>query len=512
MKTNLTTGLSALCAVLLIVLLVLQAKQKSQLETFLQEHEGFAQATAQQLKMLQDSSDKMAGFFAEALQKQQDALAKADEQQQQTLTNVASAIADSSDQQGKILHATADSLNKQFAAWTTNVDDRLTKDEQEAKENAALVGNMVQQNTAVMHRALGKVIPVELPEALTNQLAVLEARIADENSWPKDSTNTDAMVAELRGLIRQIPPWAEEDYLPRLNALRWAVHSLELIQSNVNAQGEDLNSAADAYANQLSIQPDGGAANIAAALTSRQQDATARFAAFRLESAIIDATNQLNLAVMDNGLSAWQNLAEWTNDPTVGSNALELRQQLHARLLDDEIASYSDTTKVELGKLDAVTNNALRQAGYLRALENVTVQRLSLLQEADAPPSTVNALADLSMTIETRIKDNERGYQQWALEQISNFRAEFDTATKRTKPGAVFGSNPNPDYEGVANAIVGHLIPISPAYLDSAVAMIYRQAFDEGMNKLENDKYYQTDVAEKDAITPKKTPQNYLEN
>jgi uncharacterized lipoprotein YddW (UPF0748 family) len=142
----------------------------------------------------------------------------------------------------------------------------------------------------------------------------------------------------------------------------------------------------------------------------------------------------------------------------------------------------------------------------------VTVQRLSLLQEADAPPSTVNALADLSMTIETRIKDNERGYQQWALEQISNFRAEFDTATKRTKPGAVFGSNPNPDYEGVANAIVGHLIPISPAYLDSAVAMIYRQAFDEGMNKLENDKYYQTDVAEKDAITPKKTPQNYLEN
>jgi hypothetical protein len=241
-------------------------------------------------------------------------------------------------------------------------------------------------------------------------------------------------------------------------------------------------------------------------LTNRQQDATARFATFRHESAINDAIEQTNLAVMTDGLGVWQRLSEWTNDP----NALQLRERLHSRLLDDEIAKYSDTTKVELGKLDAITNNALRQAGYLRTLENVTVQRLSLLQEADAPPSTVNVLVDLSMTIETRIKDNERGYQQWALEQISSFRAEFDTAMKRTKPGTVYGANPDPDFNGVRNAVVNHLLKISPGYLDTAVAMIYRQAFDDGMNKLDGN--LQLSVAKEDAKTPKKTPQNYLEN
>ena len=518
MKTHLTSWLSALCAILLIVLLVLQTKQKSQLETLRQAHEAFVQTTEQQQKALLAALDK------------------ANEQQQQTLTNFSTAIADSiakanqqqqtqlaiaTEQQGKVLHEATDSLNNQFAAWTTNVNERLTRNEQEIKERAIMVANMVQQNTAVMHRALGKIIPVELPEVLTNQLAALEARIADEKYWPKDSTNTDAMVAKLRGLIRQIPPWAEEDYLPRLIALRWAVHSLELIQSNVNAKGEALDAAADAYANQLSIQPDGGAANIAAALTNRQQDATARFAAFRRDSAIIDAKEQLGLAVMTDGLGAWQHLAEWANDPTVGSNALELRQQLHTRLLDDEIAKYSDTTKDELGKLDAITNSPLRQAAYLRTLENVTIQRLRLLQESDATPSTVNALTDLSTAFETRIKGEsdkqrqvesgrERGYQQWALEQISNFRSEFDKAMSRTKPGAVFGTNSDPDFTGVRNAVVNHLLRISPGYLDSAVAMIYRQAFDDGMNSL--DANLKLSVAKEDAKTPKKSPQNYLEN
>ena len=81
---------------------------------------------------------------------------------------------------------------------------------------------------------------------------------------------------------------------------------------------------------------------------------------------------------------------------------------------------------------------------------------------------------------------------------------------KRTKPGMVYGANSDPDLTGVRNAVVNHLLQISPGYLDAAVAMIYRQAFDDGMNKL--DANLQLSAAKGDAITPKKTPQNYLEN
>jgi hypothetical protein len=472
-KSNLTTGLSALCALLLIVLLVLQAKQKTNLETLRLEHQAFANATEQRQ------------------QESHDAVAK---------------------------------LADQVATLGTNLDSRLVQGEQQANEEMGATLNMIQQNTAVMHRALGKVIPVELPEALTNQLAALEARIADENSWPKDSTNADAMVAELSGLIRQIPAWAEEDYLPRLNALLWAAKSFQVLQANRNAESNALETAADAYANQLSIQPADGAANIAAVLMSQQQDAIARFATFRRESAINGAKEQVGLAVMTDGFEAWQHLAEWTNDPAVGQNALELRQQLHARLLDDEIAKYSDTTKIELGKLDTVTNSPLRQAGYLRTLENVTIQRLRLLQESDATPSTVNALTDLSTAIETRIKGEsdkqrqveagrERGYQSWALGKIADFRSDFDNAQNQKRPrfgDSIRGPEIYTNYGMISDAIVKNLLQVSPEYLDSAVAMIYRQAFDDGMNKLDGN--LQLVVAKEDAKTLKKTPQNYLEN
>ena len=118
MKTNLTTGLSALCAILLIVLLVLQAKQKTNLETLRLEHQAFATATEQRQ------------------QESRDAVAK---------------------------------LADQMATIGTNLESRLMQDELQSKEQMGNTMNAVQQNTAVIHRALGKVIPVELPEALTNQ-------------------------------------------------------------------------------------------------------------------------------------------------------------------------------------------------------------------------------------------------------------------------------------------------------------------------------------------------------
>jgi len=65
--------------------------------------------------------------------------------------------------------------------------------------------------------------------------------------------------------------------------------------------------------------------------------------------------------------------------------------------------------------------------------------------------------------------------------------------------------------------MVRYLVPISPGHLDSAVAKIYNQAFEDGWNKLGgmDENHLQTKVAEKvaekDATTAKKTPQNYLD-
>ncbi len=433
MKTNLGNWLSALCAILLIVLIFLQTKEKNQLDTLRQEHEDFVKAT--------------------------------------------------------------------------------TQSQQEARATAVEMANVIQQQTAVLHRAIGKIIPVELPASLANKLAALEARIGDEKSWPKDSPKADAMIAELRDLTRQIPPWAEEDYLSRLNSVRWGVQSLGVIQANANAQGEDLSDAAETYANQLSIQPDGGSTNIAAVLTSRQQDATARFTAFRRESAINGAKEQLGLAVMTDGLGAWQHLAEWTNDPTVGSNALKLRQQLHSRLLDDGIANFVGLSQDNLQKLGVITNSSVRQAGYARLFDSATEQRLNLLEQPDVSQDSRNKLENFSKTVENKLKDEGNkqnlGYQQWALGKIRDFRKAFDSAMNRTKAGELYGVNPSPDLQGVDAAMIHYLTPISPGYLDASVANLFNQAFNDGWSKLDGS--LQVDVAEQDVKILKRTPQNYTE-
>ena len=463
MKPNLTNWLSALCAILLIVLLLLQTKQKSELETLRQEHQAFASATEQRQQEARDAISKLAN---------------------------------------------------QVTTVGTNLESRLVQDEQQANEKLGTMMNTVQQNTAVMHRALGKVMPVELPESLTNQLAALEARIADEKAWPKDSTNTDAMVAELRELIRQIPPWAEEDWLPRMNKLRWAVQSFQVLQANGKADGDVLETAADTYANQLSIQPDGASTNIIAILTSRKQDATARFASFRRESAIKEAKKQLGLTVMTDGSDVWQQLSEWTNDPTGDEQVIELRRQLHARLLRDETGKFIASVDAGLANATNEPSLTIRQIYFGKLLDSTVSQRQILLESPDADASLSRGLTDVASRIEKAIvadgKSQEveqgiksRDYQRWALAQIKKFNDTMIRAEGTRVPSGIYDSN---DYTGIRNAMVKNLVPISVGFLDPAVSRIYYEAFDRGWKKLENQKDLQTDVAKQEAVIEKQRP------
>src|SRR4051794_13971390 len=59
-KMNLANWLSALCAVLLIILLVLQSKQKSQLDLLRQQDEAFVSSTAQRQQEAFDAVAKLA--------------------------------------------------------------------------------------------------------------------------------------------------------------------------------------------------------------------------------------------------------------------------------------------------------------------------------------------------------------------------------------------------------------------------------------------------------------------
>ncbi|MBK8094173.1 MAG: hypothetical protein IPK32_19960 [Verrucomicrobiaceae bacterium] len=382
----------------------------------------------------------------------------------------------------------------------------------------------VSQQTSVIHRALGKVIPIELPKALTASISDMEARVADQKSWPKSSGEADAMFDNLRKIMRQIPPWAEEDLLPRLNTLRWAVQSFQVLQAHSNAESEVLEAAVEDLANQVSSQPDGGSKEIAATLASRHADVVGRFAAYRRDDAIKDAKEQLFLANMTDGVAVWERLAEWSGSPTHSQQVLELRKQLRSRLLKDEVTKFAAATKANVEKLTLLTKASLRQTGYYRSLETITAQQLRLIEEVDTPEESAKVLENLSGMVEARIKaesekqkqENDvrvRDYQKWALRKIDAFNKDFQLAQQQKEKGKLYGENIFTNYSMIRDAVVVNLLPISPGHLDLAVSKIYSQAFEEAWNKLggKDEKQLQTEVAKQDAEIVKKTPQDYQE-
>jgi len=413
MKTNLTNWLSALCAILIIGVLVLQTKQKNQIETLRQN------------------------------------LTATDQRQQETRDAV-SKLAD------------------QVATVDTNLESRLTQDEQQAKDQMGNTMNAVQQNTAVLHRA----IAVELPESVTNELAALEARIADTNSWPQGSTNANAMIAELRDLMRQIPPWAEEEYLPRLIALRWGTKAITLIAKAQTVTDDTLEDFLDDVDTAIQAKPDGSSELVAERLAGIQAN------------------------------------------PDYKMRVQKLQHDVQVRSLSDDTSKFIASVEAGLVRAKNEPSQTIRQISFAKLLDSVISQRQILLENTNADTSLPASLTDLAARIENAIEtDNKsqvaeqekksRDYQGWALTQIQKFNDIMNRAEGTRVPSGVYDSN---DYAGIKNAMVKYLVPISVGFLDPAVSRLYYEAFDRGWKKLENQKYLQTEVAKQEAVTQKQKP------
>jgi hypothetical protein len=194
---------------------------------------------------------------------------------------------------------------------------------------------------------------------------------------------------------------------------------------------------------------------------------------------------------------------------------LELRRQLHARLLEDDISKFIVSVDAGLAQATNEPSLTIRQISFGKLLDSVLSQRQILLESTDADASLSRNLLDCATRIEKAIETSNksqlteqenklRDYQRWALSQIEKFKDEMNTVEGFRVPfGVVHDGN---DYAGISKAMMKYLVPISVGYLDPAVSRLYNEAFDRGWKKLENRKDLQTEVAKQEAVTVKKKP------
>ncbi|MDX2227521.1 MAG: hypothetical protein SFY92_10600 [Verrucomicrobiae bacterium] len=388
--------------------------------------------------------------------------------------------------------------------------------QRQVKENVAEIKNAVQQQTAVIHRALGKVISVELPDSLIKKLGALETRVTDKKSWPKDAVETDAMLTELRDLVRQIPPWAEEDLLPRLNALRWGISGIVLIVRSQTVTNEVLADFLDSVDTALEAKPTGASELVASQLSTIQGKAKAQSDSFRRDNAIADAER----LIKDGGTATeffevQERLSEWAASPEFKERVGRLQHDVKARALLDDTVKFTASVDKSLSRVRSEPSLVVRQISLGQLLDSVVSQRQMLAENQDAPESLDRKLAELSAQIDKviqaeakdQIAEQEkklRNYQGWALGQIRKFNDDMLIAEKADK-GMFINSA---DYTRIKNNMVNYLVPISVGLLDPAVARLYNEAFERGWKQLDgkDQKYLQTEVAKKEAVVEKRKP------
>jgi hypothetical protein len=290
----------------------------------------------------------------------------------------------------------------------------------------------VEQQTAVLHRALGKYVPIQIPDDVLRALTSIEERLADPARWPTSETEAETLRGELDHLVsKRLPSWAEEELLPRLNSARWAVQALWLLRQRQPGGGEAAQSAEDLRAlraaapNESRNESKAAIARLKADLSRRQNDL--ELTAHRHDLA--QATAQAEKAVKDRtGLAdAVVALAGYDDE---SSNTL--RRELTTLVLNADTIQKLDLLKATLAAAQGLPSESTRLAGLLKVQDAAASLLLDLLAEKPQRGESVQKAREFLGECEAQARAlarqqqeamelKVRAYQKWALGMILRF-------------------------------------------------------------------------------------------
>ena len=399
----------------------------------------------------------------------------------------------------------------------------------------------VDQQTAVVHRALGTVIPVVLPPDWEQRMAALEAQIHDITKWPKDEQEAEDFVDRTSELIRSLPAWAESDYLPRITVLRWAAMALGRIR---NTPDDDaLASAADETLAIANAAPDSPPEALLKELRKLADELAAKHDAVQLQQAITvanihisgGAANDQDLAAADayevlmSHEIADAKAAEADAANAEAEKLRELRSQLRISIVKAQATSNAKSFSEQWDRIRPLkdTQPAVYETFLQMMLSELMIAKVALAMEGvsgtaydDLDRVLRHALSD-AVAQNSRLEEDRqakaiREYQRWALKEVTAFESTFNAAKEAADKywrAYKIGFNEgwtDAQYKEVRDAIVAHLLPINQQMLDLPVQQRYHRAFDLGWKKLDG-REDQTHVAEQSALAEKKPLRDFLE-
>ncbi len=268
----------------------------------------------------------------------------------------------------------------------------------------------------------------------------MEARFEKPESWPQSAQQAEQLRQELERFVKQhLPPWVEDELLPRLNVLRWQVRAIWIFRQQTNPPPELAHDMSEDLRVLLSVTPDGCSPALIKVVQQQRE---------RLLQKAEEHRQAVAASITDRALEGKGDLlaALEAAQGLTGPAAEEKRAKLRRRWLDRETEKKLALLSKSLDSAGKLPGESVQQAALLKVQDAVAGLMLDLQMETPVRPEMQQKAHELLekcecqgralMQKQRQTQDQKwRDYQKWALERILEFDSEkgwyYDQALPR---------------------------------------------------------------------------------
>jgi hypothetical protein len=365
------------------------------------------------------------------------------------------------------------------------------------QEMSQAVGNQ----SHLINRALGVMIPITVPEEIEEKLSELERVMLNESNWPLTADDVKKISDDFAGLVSTMPPWVQEELLPRIVPRRWELEALLRLRQDSPSGPEAMAQFSDEILVLYTDYPKGVSEKLVTELQRRRVEVEEKFD----ELERLEALKYAHAAMAGNGdlNEAALRLARYDEaDADVAPLKIKLIDAATRSAFESEVA----TLEADFQRFEKIKDESLRDYALMRAQQAIMDIKLRLSAPGKADESLVSRIEQLDQSLSSKLRavsaaradaqqEMYRKYQAWALSEIKKVPTYSSLENIEIQKLDVFDRN-NPlssarkraervAQDNIAHHLIDRMAHIDQRLLDEAVAIWFRKVYQDRFNNLD---------------------------
>lgn len=369
-----------------------------------------------------------------------------------------------------------------------------------------------EQQTVLINRALGKIIPYTLPPKVEADITAIEKHLGDESKPHMAAADIQKLNEQLRSVVNDLPPWAQEEVLPRIVPIRWELEALWVLSNKPSNDETSITTHIKATESLLSQKPISDSDKQEKRLDKLEENLKKQQELLDLSLANIERASVLEKAKRaiegkENAEAAASLLGAYED-----KEAKELSAKLGNVILVRSISNDFDSAEKELGKYEALQDATLKEYAIGRAYQTIMDFRLRMAASDLTNPELTKKLGGLEKRIAKGMEDIIKGkqardaeklkaYQKWALQQIKSVHS-YRTLREIELGKVIPLHRHNPATNAYKNAeqiaantardeLIKYMSSINQGLLDEAVALWFRKTYQRCFEELNEGRQFE---------------------